>query len=73
MQLKDRLYQYLLKKGDIIDNEYNEHLQYYRYRKCDEVDYLESIIRKVRRDTYNEVKQDLIHIINNQRLYNEKK
>lgn len=60
MTYKDKILIYIVRKLDSADSELLEHNNYYRYRSCDELDYLESIIRKVRRDTIKEVLDDML-------------
>lgn len=59
MTFKDKLLLYIQNKSNVVDNEYDEHLQYTRYHSLDEVDYLESIIRKTRRDAFREFTKDI--------------
>lgn len=63
MTYKDKAMLYLLKKSDIADNDFNEHLQFIRYHKVDEVDYLELIIKKVRKDTTAEILRDMLNLL----------
>lgn len=63
MNFKDKVLLYLYRKSDIIDNEYDEHIHFTRYHKADEVDHLESIIRKVRRDTFRELEKDIYALL----------
>lgn len=63
MTLKDKIILYVYNKSDTAENEYNEHINYYRYHKADEVDHLETIIRKVRRDTIKEITSDLLGLL----------
>ena len=51
-----------MNRSDKADDDYNEHLQHYRYHKCDEVDLLELIIKKVRKDVLNEVFRDIMNL-----------
>lgn len=64
MTFKDKLIIYLHNKSSKLDDDYTENSAYYRYRKPDEVDYLELIIRKVRKDLFNEIVQDIMLILN---------
>ena len=63
MKFKDKILIYLHNKSSLIDSEYNEHINYSRYHNVDEVDYLELIIRKVRRDTYYEISKDIFALL----------
>lgn len=63
MNFKDKLIMYLYNKSTAIEIDYQEHIQYTRFHNLDEVDYLESIIRKVRRDTYDEIRQDIYTLL----------
>lgn len=63
MTFKDRLLMYISNKSSVIDNEYDEHLQFMRYHSVDEVDHLESIIRKVRRDALREFTKDIFALM----------
>ncbi|MBQ9919993.1 MAG: hypothetical protein IJO49_04115 [Clostridia bacterium] len=63
MTYKDKVILYLLKRSDIADNDFNEHLQFIRYHKVDEVDYLELIIKKVRKDITAEILRDLMNLL----------
>lgn len=63
MTIKDKLILYIYKKGDEIETDYENHQHFIRFHKVDEVDFLEMIIRKVRRDTYNEILADFMAIL----------
>lgn len=63
MTFKDKAMIYLLKRSDIADNDFNEHLQYIRYHKVDEVDYLELIMKKARRDVTAEILRDMMNLL----------
>lgn len=60
MTYKDKILLYISNKRDIADNDYLEHINYYRYHKADEVDYLETIIKKVRKDLTEEIFKDIL-------------
>ncbi len=66
MTFKDKIFVYLLHKSQFLDNDYDSQKSYYRYRNCDEVDYLECIIKKARKDLINEIMTDIISIISTQ-------
>ena len=55
MNFKDKTMLYLLKRSDIADDDFNKTLQFVRYHNVDEVDYLELIIKKVRKDITAEI------------------
>lgn len=63
MTFKDKTMLYLLNRSDIADSEYNDMLQMIRFHQVDEVDYLEIIIRKVRKDVYSEVLHDVMNLL----------
>lgn len=63
MTLKDKLIMYIYQKSNSIDNEYFEHLEYLRYKNNDEVDYLESLIRLVRKRTFDEVSYEILGLM----------
>ena len=54
---------YLLKRSDIADDDFNQTLQFVRYHKVDEVDYLELIIKKVRKDITAEILRDVMNLL----------
>lgn len=55
--------QYLYNKTDLMENQYEEYQNFIRYANVDEVEMLEHLIRKVRRDLMREVLRDIMHII----------
>ena len=63
MTFKDKLILYLFNKGETIDREFNEHKNYARFHNVDEVDMLETIIRKVRTDLFSEISADIMALI----------
>lgn len=63
MTFKDKIILYLYNKTDTVDNDLNNHRQYVRFHKVDEVDMLESIITKVRADTVREITEDIMQIL----------
>lgn len=63
MTFKDKTMLYLLKRSDITDEDFNQTLQYIRYHKVDEVDYLELIIKKARRDVTAEILRDVMNLL----------
>lgn len=62
MSFKDKVCLYLMNRSDLADDDFLTHLQHYRFHKCDEVDLLELIIKKVRKDVYNEVFRDVMNL-----------
>ena len=63
MTFKDKLIIYIFNKGEIIEREYNEHINFLRFHQIDEVDLLETIIRKTRKDAYNEILTDIMMLL----------
>lgn len=63
MTFKDKLILYLHNKSITIDNDLQENVNFFRYRRLDEVDYLELIIKKVRKDLFDEVLSDIMSIM----------
>lgn len=55
--------QYLYNKTDLMENQFEEYQNFIRYANVDEVEMLEHLIRKVRRDLMREVLRDIMHII----------
>ena len=62
MTLKEKLLIYIWNKSSQLEKEYEDTRNHQRYRPLDENDYLESIIQKVRRDTFNEFVSDIMTI-----------
>lgn len=62
MTLIDKILVYLWNKSSQIEKEYQDTLNHQRYRSLDENDYLENIIQKVRRDTFNEFVFDMMSL-----------
>lgn len=54
---------YLYHKLSTLEEEYNSKINYFRYHKADEVDHLEIIIAKARKDLINEITQDLNNLL----------
>ena len=63
MTKKDLLLVSIYNKCDRAECEFDEYLQRVRYSNPDEVELLEHIIRKVRRDTLREVLGDIMKIL----------
>ena len=63
MTFRDKLFLYFNNRGTAIENDYAELVSQMRYRAKDEVDYLELIIAKVRKDTFNEILGDIFSIL----------
>lgn len=51
--------QYLYNRTTRLEEDYNSKLSFYRYHKTDEVDWLELIIAKARKDLMQEICKDL--------------
>lgn len=54
---------YLYERQIKIEDDYNSKLNYFRYHRADEVDHLEIIIAKARKDLINEISQDLNNLL----------
>ena len=54
---------YLYHRLSTLEEEYNEKLNYFRYHKADEVDHLEIIIAKARKDLMSEISKDLNNLL----------
>lgn len=63
LNLKTLLLSYFYNRSAVLDNEYNTKLQYFRYHNGDEVDCLEIIIAKARKDLINEILNDIINLM----------
>ena len=63
MTTKDKLLGYFYMTGSRLEEEYKEHLHYMRYHRIDEVDCMETIIRKTRLDTFNEVLRQVVALL----------
>lgn len=63
MTFKDKLIKYLFNKQNRIDEEYDNILHTVRFSRNDEVDYLECIIAKVRKDLIKEIIGDIMSIL----------
>lgn len=63
MDMKTTILLYLMNISDTADNRYNEIREFYRYHNVDEVDLIEQVIAKVRRDTINEIKTDIVNLL----------
>ncbi len=62
MTLRDNLYEYLYLKGERIDGYYEQLRSQYRIIDADEVDYIEMIIAKTRRDLFREIVHDILNL-----------
>lgn len=60
---KDMILTCIYNKCDIAEQDYEVYLQNIRYSNPDEVDILEHLIRKIRRDTLRELLRDVMHIL----------
>jgi hypothetical protein len=63
MTFKDKILVYIHNKSSQLEKEFEDTVNHQRYRKLDEYDYLESIMLKVRKDTFNEFVSDIMRII----------
>lgn len=63
MTFKDKVIMYLYHKGEAIDRDYTEHKNYARFHNVDEVDMLETIIRKARTDLFSEISADIMALV----------
>ena len=63
MTFKDKLVIYLVNKANRIDDDYDNALRVVRWHSADDVELLETIIAKVRKDTFNEVMQDILTLL----------
>ena len=50
-----------LNKGETLDLEKTEQINYMRFQNVDEVDMLETIIRKTRSDLFSEISHDIMN------------
>lgn len=66
MTLQDLIKEYLYFKRGFLENDLTalHNRSWWRYRKLDELDYLEFIIAKVRFNMYNEIADDIYKIFN---------
>ena len=63
MTFKDKLVIYLVNKANRIDDDYDNALRVVRWHSADDVELLETIIAKVRKDTFNEVMQEILTLL----------
>lgn len=63
MDMKTTILLYLMNISDTADNRYNDIREFSRYHNVDEVDLIEQVIAKVRRDTINEIKTDILNLL----------
>lgn len=63
MTKKDLILTCIYNKCDIAEKEFEEYTDHIRYHNADEVEMLEHMIRKIRRDTLREVLRDIMHIL----------
>lgn len=63
MDMKSTMLLYLMNVSDDADNRYNQIRDFSRYHNVDEVDLIEQVIAKVRRDTINEIKTDIVNLL----------
>ena len=63
MNFKDKLIIYLYNRQNAIEEEFDNTIQNVRFKRNDEVDYLECIIAKSRKDLVNEIIGDIMNIL----------
>ena len=63
MTKKDLLFAYLYNKSVRLENEYEQALINFYWRRPDEVDCLEIIIAKIRLDSYTEMRNEIYRLI----------
>lgn len=63
MDMKSTILLYLMNVSDRAEENFNGLRDYCRYHNLDEVDYIECIIAKVRRDTINRIKTDIVNFL----------
>lgn len=54
---------YFYERMSKLEDDYNAKINYFRYHKADEVDHLEIIIAKARKDLIQEISQDLNNLL----------
>lgn len=54
---------YLYNRLSALEEDYNSKINYFRYHKADEVDHLEIIIAKSRKDLMSEISKDLNNLL----------
>lgn len=59
MTFKDKLLVYFIHKSESVENDFNDIKHEMRFHKPDEVDMLEYIVLKARKDMFNEVFKDI--------------
>lgn len=63
MGIKLDVMSYIYNRMSVIDEDFLAKSAYLRYHRVDEVDYMEMIIAKARKDLMNEISQDLMHLL----------
>ena len=63
MDMKSTILLYLVNKCDDAENRFNYLREFYRFHDIDEVDMIEHLIAKVRRDTIREILTDITNIL----------
>lgn len=63
MSYKTLILEYLIRKTEQLEDEYSEYQDFCRYANSDEVELLEQIIRKVRRDLMRQTLRDIMNIL----------
>ena len=64
MTFKDKLIVYLYKKQNSIEEEYQNHEEFTKFRRKDQNDYLESIILLTRKNLIGELIRDIMVLLN---------
>lgn len=62
MNYKLSVIEYLINKTELYEREFDEYKDFCRYANADEVELLEQIIRKIRRDLMRETLRDIMRI-----------
>ena len=63
MSYKTLILEYLIRKTELYEDEYSEYQDFCRYANADEVELLEQIIRKVKRDLMRQTLRDIMNIL----------
>lgn len=63
MTFKDKLLGHLYNTATLAETDYIEHLHYMRFHHVDEVDCMETIILKTRRDCFNEILRQVVALL----------
>lgn len=63
MTFKDKILIYVYRKLTETEDDYENTIRRLRYSKADEVDYIESLVAKVRKDVITEISADIMAIV----------